>query len=396
MQLQITAVGSNYSADVNKKPFIFVSLHTKNIKMKIENQIIPLKLELEKIIETFKDSIDIQAENIKELMTLTSDFNKNWVGAWGGRNYNHYNNFLSKNGGVISINADDIYKYLSKKSETNLTDIRENVSALLKIHTDFQEKIITELSVIKEIENLETESELIDKIEKQTWSISTSDYIKMNRPKSIITYNPAEILNKGLDNPPHLIVGGDLMSLFSILSSIEDFQKNTKRLFRQLELKLSIEEYSPEKSDFIIKVIEKFHTVARQILNRHAGRTTIEISDEYDVQDLFHGLLRIEFEDVRAEEYTPSYAGSATRMDFLLKKEKIVIEVKKTRNSLKDKEIGDQLIIDVQHYKIHPDCKRLICFVYDPDSKIKNPRGLEVDLNSLSSEELIVEVYIRP
>lgn len=364
--------------------------------MKIENQIRPLKLELEKIIEISKDSIHIKTENIKELMTLASDFNKNWIGAWGSRNYNHYKNFISKNGDAISINADDIYKYLSKKSDINLTKIKEDITSTLKIHTDFQEKIVTELSVIKGVENLEAESELIDKIEKQTWSISASDYIKMNRPKSIITYNPAEILNKGLDNPPHLIVGGDLMSLFSILASIEDFQKNTKRLFRQLELKLSIEEYSPEKSDFIVKVIEKFHTVARQILNRHAGRSTIEIVDEYDVQDLFHGLLRIEFEDVRAEEYTPSYAGSATRMDFLLKKEKIVIEVKKTRNSLKDKEIGDQLIIDVQHYKVHPDCKRLICFVYDPDSKIKNPRGLEVDLNSLCSEELIVEVYIRP
>jgi hypothetical protein len=364
--------------------------------MKIENQIIPLKLELEKIIEHSKDELHILTENIKELLTLTSDFNKNWVGAWGSRNYNHYNNFLSRNSGVVAIDADEIYKYLSKKSDINLTEIREKTPTLLKVHKDFQEKIITELSVIKGIENLEAESELMDKIENHSWSISSSDYIKMNRPKSIVTYNPAEILNKGLDNPPHLIVGGDLMSLFSTVSSIENFQKNTKRLFRQLELKLSIEEYSPESSDFIIKVIEKFHTVSRQILNRHSGRPSIEINDEYDVQDLFHGLLRIEFEDVRAEEYTPSYAGSATRMDFLLKKEKIVIEVKKTRNSLKDKEIGDQLIIDVQHYKVHPDCKRLICFVYDPDSKIKNPRGLEVDLNSLSSEELIVEVYIRP
>ena len=56
-----------------------------------------------------------------------------------------------------------------------------------------------------------------------------------------------------------------------------------------------------------------------------------EIKDEYDVQDLLNALLRLNFDDVRPEEYTPSYAGSSTRVDFLLKKEKIVIEVKKTR-----------------------------------------------------------------
>ena len=37
------------------------------------------------------------------------------------------------------------------------------------------------------------------------------------------------------------------------------------------------------------------------------------------------------FDDIRAEEWTPSYAGKCARVDFLLKNEKIVIEVKKTR-----------------------------------------------------------------
>ncbi|MBZ4359524.1 hypothetical protein LAM19_25050, partial [Mycobacterium tuberculosis] len=77
------------------------------------------------------------------------------------------------------------------------------------------------------------------------------------------------------------------------------------------------------------------------------NRQTIEINDEYDVQDLFHALLKIHFEDVRPEEYTPSYAGSSTRVDFLLKNEKIIIELKKTRKNLKQKEVGEQLIVDI-------------------------------------------------
>lgn len=167
-------------------------------------------------------------------------------------------------------------------------------------------------------------------------------------------------------------------------------------MLRQLDIKLSIEDENPNSDDFIHKVMESFHNVARQLQNRHNSRETLNINDEYDVQDLLHAILKINYKDIRAEEYTPSYAGSSTRVDFLLKKEKTVIEVKKTRNGLNDREIGNQLILDTQHYKAHPDCKKLICFIYDPENRIQNPRGLEGDLSSISTDEFKVEIYIRP
>ena len=128
---------------------------------------------------------------------------------------------------------------------------------------------------------------------------------------------------------------------------------------------------------------------------RHSYRPTLEIGDEYDVQDLLNALLRLHFDDVRPEEWTPSYAGGNNRMDFLLKDEEIAIEVKMTRDGLKDKEVGDQLLVDIEKYQAHPNCKRLYCFVYDPDWHIRNPRGLEKDL-SKAIENIDVKVYIRP
>lgn len=142
-------------------------------------------------------------------------------------------------------------------------------------------------------------------------------------------------------------------------------------------------------------IIRKFHSIARKLQSRHASRSTMKIDDEYDVQDLFSALLLLYFEDIRSEEYTPSYAGSASRVDFLLKKEKIVIEIKKTRQNLKGREIGEQLIIDAQKYRSHQDCKRLICFVYDPEGKIENPRGIENDLTR-EFDGLPVSVFITP
>ena len=115
--------------------------------------------------------------------------------------------------------------------------------------------------------------------------------------------------------------------------------------------------------DALNVIFSHFYKVARQLRCRYENRETLKIEDEYDVQDLLHALLLLYFDDVRAEEWTPSYAGKSSRMDFLLKNERVVIEVKKTRQGLADKELGDQLIIDVDRYKVHPDCKRLICFV---------------------------------
>jgi hypothetical protein len=135
--------------------------------------------------------------------------------------------------------------------------------------------------------------------------------------------------------------------------------------------------------------------VARQLRSRYGSRNTIEIEDEYDVQDLFHSLLRIHFDDVRAEEYTPSYAGSASRVDFLLKKEKIIIEIKKTRQGLSAREVGEQLIIDSQRYQAHPDCSTLVCFVYDPEGRVANPRGIESDLTK-EINGVPITVFITP
>ncbi len=67
---------------------------------------------------------------------------------------------------------------------------------------------------------------------------------------------------------------------------------------------------------------ERFHLVARQMRDRHNERETLDIEDEYDVQDLFHSMLTIFFDDIRNEEWTPSYAGSCSRVDFLLKTRK--------------------------------------------------------------------------
>lgn len=209
------------------------------------------------------------------------------------------------------------------------------------------------------------------------------------------------VLNRGLNTPPHIKVSGFVLSIVTKSFSRKGYEELITRLLRQVELKLALNN-SPETNIFTQQVLnnifDNFHSFYNQLKNRHDERKTIEIKDEYDVQDLLHAILKLHIKVIREEEYiyTPSYAGSSTRMDFLLKHESIVIEVKKTRDKLKDKEVGEQLILDVAYYRNHPSCNLLKCFVYDPENRIKNPRGLENDLSKLSNDNLLVELFIRP
>ncbi len=44
--------------------------------------------------------------------------------------------------------------------------------------------------------------------------------------------------------------------------------------------------------DAVVTIAERLHSVVRQLRERREGRPTLDVADEYDVQDLFHALLR--------------------------------------------------------------------------------------------------------
>jgi hypothetical protein len=142
-------------------------------------------------------------------------------------------------------------------------------------------------------------------------------------------------------------------------------------------------------------LIERFHLVAQQMRTRHNSRTTLEIKDEYDVQDLFHALLKIFFDDIRKEDVAPTYAGAPSRIDYLLPSLETAIEVKNARQRLTARVLGEELIVDIARYQSHPRCRKLLCFVYDPGGIIANPRGIETDL-SKQHDKLMVQVMIVP
>ncbi|CAN7669739.1 hypothetical protein LJR039_005291 [Pseudorhodoferax sp. LjRoot39] len=128
-------------------------------------------------------------------------------------------------------------------------------------------------------------------------------------------------------------------------------------------------------------VVRGLRRAMHPLTHRRKGSQPLYFGSEYDVQDLLHALLRPWISDIRPEEFTPSYAGSSTRMDFLLPAHQLVIETKIVRDRAHAKRVGDELIIDIEHYRKHPECNKLWCVVYDPDGLITNSPGLKADLD---------------
>ncbi len=134
----------------------------------------------------------------------------------------------------------------------------------------------------------------------------------------------------------------------------------------------------------VLNILKRFPAFARKLNRRYDSRTPLEINDEYDVQDMLYAILTLHFVDIRAEENTPSFGGGSSRQDFLLKKERIVIEVKKTHKTLNAAKVGGEALIDMARYRTHQECDVLVFFIYDLDHYVVNPQGV---INNLESQD---------
>lgn len=142
----------------------------------------------------------------------------------------------------------------------------------------------------------------------------------------------------------------------------------------------------PSKIDDLLHALLKgLRRSMHPLTHRRKGAQPLSFDTEYDVQDLLHALLRPWVADIRPEEFTPSYAGTSTRMDFLLPKHRTVIELKFVRDRNHGKKIGDELIVDIEHYRRHSECDTLWCVVFDQNHLLTNAPGLKSDLGGTRS-----------
>lgn len=124
----------------------------------------------------------------------------------------------------------------------------------------------------------------------------------------------------------------------------------------------------------------------KSLTERGEKRPSFELAAERDLQDMFYFVLRCVFEDAKREEWTPSAAGGAKRIDLAIPSERILIEVKVVRDVSHGKRVADELRVDIESYHTHPACGTLFAVVWDPERHISDPRAVERDLTAVRSK----------
>jgi hypothetical protein len=131
--------------------------------------------------------------------------------------------------------------------------------------------------------------------------------------------------------------------------------------------------------DVVVHVCRRLPKVAQIFANRsRKGRASFDLSDEYDVQDLLHGLLRGYLKYSVQEDPLPKVAGAkSSRADISVEELGVLIEIKYARSPSDQKRIFDEYSQDLVLYAKWPHLKTLIFLIYnssdlrDPDEFIK-------------------------
>lgn len=113
------------------------------------------------------------------------------------------------------------------------------------------------------------------------------------------------------------------------------FNNVRSRLEKQRSLLADAE---PDKSPAALVAADLANVLRRfphfiQVLQQRRPEWPIgeALKDERELQILVKALLRIHFDDVRPEDYTPSRGGANSRVDFVLPEVGVVVETKMTR-----------------------------------------------------------------
>lgn len=157
--------------------------------------------------------------------------------------------------------------------------------------------------------------------------------------------------------------------------------------------------YTGDRRFLLTEILEMFPSSAGYLKNRPGNRPSYSLDEEQDVRDLLYVFIKSIFPDAKMEEYTGVHAGSSKRIDIVVPGISTVIEVKFVRTSQHSKKVGDELRVDFESYHIHPNCEKLIAYVWDPTSLLADRSNFINDLRGLRSKgssTFTVEVMVKP
>jgi hypothetical protein len=157
--------------------------------------------------------------------------------------------------------------------------------------------------------------------------------------------------------------------------------------------------YTADRRYLLDEVVSALPNVISILSSRQAGRPPYLVEVEQDVRDLLYVLLKPVFPDAVLEDPVPKRGGGAKRVDISLRTICTLIELKMVRDGKHAPKVADELRADIESYHAHPDCKRLVCLVWDPERLIADRVSLRSDLSGRRVKDrstFIVDVRVLP
>lgn len=162
-----------------------------------------------------------------------------------------------------------------------------------------------------------------------------------------------------------------------------DIDVQLQILLEDIERTLLQTKFVNKSADEMVRdVLNNFNNAIQKIISgRRLNHLNFEIEDEYDVQDILYVILKSIFPNLRDEDPIPKVGGKSTKIDLILREEKILIEVKmiKAKDS-NETHFIEQLKVDFESYHECKWLRKLFCFVYDPYKKTRDISNFN-DLN---------------
>jgi len=175
----------------------------------------------------------------------------------------------------------------------------------------------------------------------------------------------------------------ELNTALQIVTSGIDIDVQLQILLEDIERTLLQTKFVNKTADELVRdILNNFSNAIQKIISgRRLNHPDFKIEDEYDVQDISYVILKSIFPNLREEDPIPKVGGKSTKIDLILREEKILIEVKmiKAKDS-NETHFIEQLKVDFESYHECKWLRKLFCFVYDPYKKTQDISNFN-DLN---------------
>ncbi len=132
----------------------------------------------------------------------------------------------------------------------------------------------------------------------------------------------------------------------------------------------------------LLNILNSFSDVVSKLKYRRSGKHSLDIKDEYDVQDILYAMLKGMFPSLQYEDPGKKVGPSSSRADFTVADIGVFIETKYISEKGKEKIIHDECLADIQKYGKQAECQKIVFFVYDPQKCIDNQYAFKSGLGN--------------